>query len=276
MRFEMALIQMYVVGGDKEHNLNHACELIDEAAAHGSKIIVLPETMDLGWTHPSSTTNAEPIPEGVPYCRLAAMAVKHQVYLCAGLTERSGDKVYNAAVFIGKQGELLWLHHKINELDIGHPYYAPGDRLGVVTTDLCTFGIMICADGFASDYVLARSLCYMGADVLISPCAWAVDANHNNQQDPYGDIWRTAYKSLAKDFSVYVAGVSNVGPMMAGPWAGKHCIGCSLAIGPDGEEFLQGPYGVDAEAILYLDVTPAVRPARGCDWHDLLAKKTSP
>ena len=65
---------------------------------------------------------------------------------------------------------------------------------------------------------------------------------------------------------LWVAGVSNVGPVSAGPWAGRRCIGCSLVIGPDGREVLKGPYGQDAETVLYVDVTPHRRAARGSSW----------
>jgi predicted amidohydrolase len=267
MRFEMALIQLSVIGGNKARNLARAQELIAAAAAHGSRLVVLPETLDLGWTHPSSQTDAEPIPDGEPYRRLAQSAAKQGVYICAGLTERSGDKVFNSAVIIGKEGELLCIHRKINELDIGHPFYAQGDRLNVVHTELGTLGLLICADGFAKDRMLSRSLGYMGADIILSPCAWAVPANHDNAKEPYGDTWRTAYKPVAQEFSMWMAGVSNVGDINAGPWAGHKCIGCSLVYDPRGEEVLQGPYGIDAETILYVKVELTKRPARGCSWY---------
>ena len=266
MRFKMALIQMCVTGGNKSRNLARAQEMIAEAAAHGSRLVVLPEAMDLGWTHPSSKTESEPIPDGEPSRVLSQAASSHGVYICAGLTERSGDLVFNSAVIIGNNGKILALHRKVNELDIGHPFYAQGDRLNVAQTELGTMGLMICADGFAKDQVLSRSLCYMGADIILSPSAWAVPSNHDNGKEPYGDTWRNAYRPVAKDFRVWIAGVSNVGIMEAGPWAGWKCIGCSLVVGPSGEQILQGPYGVDAETILYVDVELTKRPARGCGW----------
>lgn len=266
MAFEMALIQMSVAGGAKSRNLEHAESLIAEAADHGSALVVLPEAMDLGWTHPSSTTDAEPIPEGEPFRRLAQAAARHGVYVCAGLTERFGSQVFNAAVIIGKHGEPLCLHRKLNELDIGHAYYAQGDRLNVVHTEIGTLGLMICADAFARGEVLTRSLGYMGADLIVSPCAWAVPADYDNEKEPYGALWRRVYKRVAKDFHLWIAGVSNVGPIDAGPWVGRKCIGCSLVVGPDGEAVVQGPYGEGAETILYVNVELVPRPARGCDW----------
>jgi len=268
MRFEMALIQMSVVGGNKARNLARAQGMIAAAAAHGSRLVVLPEALDLGWTHPSSQIDAEPIPDGEPYRRLAQSAAMHGVYVCAGLTERFGDQVFNSAVIVDKKGERLCVHRKINELDIGHPFYAQGDRLNVVHTELGSLGLMICADGFAKDHVLSRSLGYMGADIILSPCAWAVSGDHDNDKEPYGDTWRMAYKPVAQEFSLWMAGVSNVGVINAGPWVGHKCIGCSLVMGPRGEEVLQGPYGVDAETILYVDVDLTKRPARGCSWYE--------
>jgi len=73
-RFKMALIQMSVTGGNQARNLARAQEMIAEAAGHGSRLVVLPETLDLGWTHPSRQTDAEPIPDGKPYRRLAQAA----------------------------------------------------------------------------------------------------------------------------------------------------------------------------------------------------------
>ena len=35
------------------------------------------------------------------------------------------------------------------------------------------------------------------------------------------------------------------------------------------KEVIQGPYGVDAETILYVDITPRPRAARGTGWADL-------
>jgi predicted amidohydrolase len=254
--FKLALVQMRVKGGERDWNLRHAAELISEAAAQGAKVALLPECMDLGWTHPSSLEMAEEIPGGEPCHALAQAAKEHAIYVCAGLTEKSGDQTFNAAVIIDKHGEVLCKHRKIHELDIGHPFYAEGDAVTVTQTEFGTFGLMICADASAPGNVVPRSTCRIGADVILSPCAWAVEGDHDNSKDPYGDTWRNAYVPVAKEFSTAIFGVSNVGAMTGGPWKGHKCIGCSLAITPSGEELLQGPYGMDAECILYVTVQP--------------------
>jgi hypothetical protein len=68
-----------------------------------------------------------------------------------------------------------------------------------------------------------------------------------------------------------MASEGNVGPIRSGRWAGRKCIGCSLLVGPDDSPVLQGPYGENAETILYADVNPQPRPARGDGWVKLWA-----
>jgi predicted amidohydrolase len=265
-KFTLALVPMKVIGGDGDANRKHAAEQISRAAQNGAQVILLPEAMDLGWTHPSALTQAQPIPQGETCQFLISQAKKYAVYICSGLIEKKDDAVYNSAVLINPAGALILTHRKINELDIGFPYYRLGNKLNVVETELGTFGLMICADANTPDYILTRSLCYMGADVILSPCSWAVVAEHDNEKEPYGSLWKNAYKTVAKDFSVWIAGCSNVGWMNDGPWKGWKGIGCSLVVDANGEQALFGPYGEDADTILYVDVTPAQRPAQGTDW----------
>jgi hypothetical protein len=48
-------------------------------------------------------------------------------------------------------------------------------------------------------------------------------------------------------------GVSNVGYLTAGPWRGRKCIGCSIAMGPGGELLGVAPYGASAEALVVVE-----------------------
>ena len=253
--FKLALIQMHVEGGNKFQNLEHAVNLITKAAKSGAEFVLLPETFDLGWTHPSSLTKAEPIPNGIPCKTLAKSAIENNIYICAGITEKTPNKIYNSAVIIDKKGIVKCLHRKINELEIGLDYYNIGDRLNVVKTEFGTIGLMICADAQTKDYCLTKALCKMGADIILSPCAWAVPADHDNKKNPYGKEWLAAYSIIAKEFSVWIAGVTNVGLITDGPWKNWECIGCSITVDSTGKEIVKGPYGVNAETILYVDVS---------------------
>jgi predicted amidohydrolase len=159
-------------------------------------------------------------------------------------------------VLLDARGCVLLHHRKINELDIAHDLYGRGDRLGVATTPWGRLGLMICADGFARGQIVSRTLGAMGARVILSPCAWAVPADHDNAREPYGRIWLENYGVVARDCHLWIAGCSNVGWIEDGPWRGRKCIGSSLVIGPTGDPILRGPYGVEAETILFVDVNP--------------------
>ena len=265
--FRLAMVQMYVEAGALDINLKRAAKCIEEAAQNGADIALLPEVMDLGWTHPSALKLAYPVPGGMTFNFLAEAARKNKIFVCAGIVEKDGDKIYNTAVLIDNQGKLLIKHRKLNELDIAHNLYAQGDRLNVCHTRFGTIGIHICSDAFAKDRILSRALGYMGADIILSPSSWAVGPDHDNLKEPYGDVWNQAYEPAAKEFSMWIIGVSNVGPETDGPGKGWNCIGCSLVINPEGKEVLKGPYGVKADTIMYLDITTIERPARGTDWN---------
>lgn len=253
---KLALAQMLVEPGQPAANLARAEQRIGEAATRGAEVVLLPECLDLGWTHPSARELATPIPEGESCQRLIAAARRHRVFVCAGLVERAGDRLFNAAVLLDPEGRLLLHHRKIHELDFGRELYATGDRLGVTDTPFGRIGLMICADGFAPGQVISRTLALMGARIILSPCAWAVPADHDNEREPYGRIWLENYGAVCREIGVIIAGCSNVGQVIAGPWAGRPCIGCSLVIGPDGQPLVRGPFGANAEELIVLE-TPS-------------------
>lgn len=270
--FKLAMAQMLVEGGHPERNLARAKDRIREAASQGCSIVVLPECLDLGWTHPSARQLAKTIP-GPVSDSLCESALGLGLYVVAGLTERFHSRIYNAAILVSPSGEILLKHRKINVLDIAQDLYSIGDRLSVAETELGTLAVNICADNFPSSLAIGHCLARMGAQVLLSPSAWAVDADHDNEKDPYGGMWREAYTLLATLYDITVVGLSNVGPISAGPWEGRKCIGCSMAIGPGGEVLAQAPYGEDADVLEVLEIAPKEPVAKGTHLAGELRKK---
>jgi predicted amidohydrolase len=245
----LALAQMPVESGAPERNLRLADEQIAKAARMRADIVLLPEALDCGWTHPSARELAGAIPCGFAYESLRTAAVANGVMVCAGIIERSGDGLFNSAVLIAPNGELLLHHRKIHELDFARALYSRGDRLAVAETEYGRIGVMICADAFVDGLVISRSLGQMGAQLILSPCAWAVPPHYDNGRTPYGQLWRESYGPPAREFGMTIAGCSNIGSVTAGEWSGWRCIGCSLVTGPDGETLAAGRYG-EAELLI--------------------------
>ncbi len=122
--------------------------------------------------------------------------------MIAGLTELDGDKVFNSAILVSARGEILATHHKINELTIGHEIYDLGRSLSVTDTALGATGLNICADNFPRSKALGRAFGQMGSELILSPCAWAVDADHDNEAKPHGALWLESYSKLALEFEM--------------------------------------------------------------------------
>lgn len=255
--FKLALAQMYIAPSDRARNLAHALSFIQRAAAAGAQIVLLPEALPFGWMDPSAQSAADEIPSGDTCRQLANAARNAGIFVCSGLIERAGPQIFNAAVLIDPGGEIILHHRKINELEIAHHLYAVGDRLALADTPLGKIGLMICADGFAPGQAISRTLALMGAQIILSPCAWAVPSSHDNTATPYGQLWIDNYAPVCRDFHLWIAGCSNVGPISSGPWQGHHCIGNSLVLAPSGQIHLQASHGPSAEELLFVEVTPS-------------------
>jgi predicted amidohydrolase len=248
----VAAAQMLVEGGEVEANLSRAEVMVEQAAAAGCDVVVLPECLDVGWTHPAARSLAEAIP-GTRTDRLGAVAARHAILVAAGVTERCGDEIYNAAVLLDRDGSICLLHRKVNVMDIAQCLYSIGDRVQVTRTHLGVLGLNICADNFPNAWEIGNTIGRLGAHLLLSPSAWAVDADYSNElADPYGAIWRDSYGRLARQFKMPVVGASNVGQLAGGPWAGRRCIGCSLIVNSDGVPVAVGP--ADEPALVMAEV----------------------
>lgn len=264
--FILALAQMRVEGGRPEQNRRRALAMIARSARSGAELVLLPETMDLGWTFPKARDRAQPIPGGTFYQSLRRAARRHNIYVCAGLTEKRGANVYNAAVLISPLGKLLLHHRKLNELPIARDAYDQGDRLAVSHTSLGILGLMICADARADGECITRALGMMGAEVVLSPSAWAVPPDWNETRQRYGGEWVESYDKVARDYRMWIAGCSNVGRIKNGPWNDYMCIGNSLVVDPDGMPVRRGSFGKAAEELLFVRVTPERSPVRDDGW----------
>jgi len=140
---------------------------IEKAANQKADLVVLGEcitTMGNGLDHVSG---AEPIP-GPSTEYLATLADKHDLYLVTSLFEKVDHKVYNTAIMLGPDGELVGTYRK---LCLARGEYrkgiAPGDGFPVFDTRFGKVGMMICFDVHMPE--VARGLAANGAEVIAMP-----------------------------------------------------------------------------------------------------------
>ncbi len=141
--------------------------MIDEAARQRADLVVLPETLTYCGTSLSPAEVSEPIP-GPSTEFFGELARKHDLYIVAGLYERYQHLVYNVAVLIGPDGEVVGKYRKVTlptgEVDRG---VAPGSEYPVFKTRFGTVGMMVCYDGFFPE--VCRNLANQGAEVIAWP-----------------------------------------------------------------------------------------------------------
>lgn len=269
--------QIKVTYGDVDGNLGRAIRAIHDSARRECNIVVLPETLDIGWLNSDASRLAKPIPG--PYSdALSEVARSEGIYVVAGLTELDEGKVYDSAVVISPRGELLWKYRKIYLLPEEQGIYEVGDRVGVVNTEFGRVGVNICIDNAPDNLVLAHSMARMGASMILSPAGWAVPPDYDLSRQPYlegrfGTHWVISYTTIARLYDVAFVGVSSVGEITTGPLKGWRLIGSSLAVGPGGIILARGHEGVNAEELIIVDVNIPPRIVKGSRYGEFLRSR---
>lgn len=243
---KVAIGQVPVVMGDKEANVRAIFEYLDRAARARCDVAVFPECSFAGWLSSGVRTAAETIPG--PFTEeLGRRARKRRIAVAIGIEERDGPRIYNSAILVGRDGRLLARHRKIDELEIGLRVYSRGETLGVLDFGKRKVAIDICADSWHAQ--ITDTLVLMGARLIFSPSAWAVDPGGEETNI----AWiRETYRDRTRGRDLTIVAADGVGPVTQGPWKGRILQGNSLVTGPGGKLLLQGP--TNEPALLTLEL----------------------
>jgi predicted amidohydrolase len=224
-KIKIAMCQIFVQDGDREGNFVRIENAVAEAKKGGAKIACLPESIILGWENPDAHERACPIP-GPDSDRLCALAGKYRIYICAGLDEKDGDKLYGAALLIDDAGKILLKHRKLIVLPelMDPPYSAAKDVNAVADTPLGRIGLLICADTHRDD--ILEKMAKLKPDLLLVPYGYA----EVEQKWPrHGKQLEYVVRKAARRTGSVVIGTDSVGQMTKGPWAGRIFGGQSVA-----------------------------------------------
>jgi 5-aminopentanamidase len=165
----VAVAQVEPQLAEKERNLEVCVARMEEAAAAGAKLVVLPECAIPGYMY-DSAEEALPFAEEIPGPSSEALereARRLDLHVVCGLLERDGDSLRNAAVFVGPDG-LIGTYRKTHLPFLGvDRFVVPGDELPVYDTPLGRIGVEICYDLRFPE--VTRTLALKGADVVAHP-----------------------------------------------------------------------------------------------------------
>src|SRR5487761_1398154 len=169
--YRVAAIQYEPTLGEKERNVSALLRLVETAAQHDARLIVLPEIATTGYCWLSREEIApyvEPIP-GPTTDRFQRVAAQYGCYIAISLPEvdPTTNAYYNSMALLGPEG-MIGTSRKIHSY-ISEPRWARDGDLGmpVWETPLGRLTGLICMD--AEYFEAARIPALHGADVLLFP-----------------------------------------------------------------------------------------------------------
>jgi predicted amidohydrolase len=166
-KVRLAAIHYRPTGMSPRQNCEEFARLIAEAARQRADLVVLGETIPYVNVKKKPHETAEAVP-GPSTDYFGQLAKTHNVHVVLSLYERDRHLVYNTAVLLGPDGQLIGKYRKVclphAEVENG---VAPGDSYPVFDTKFGKVGLMVCYDGFFPE--VARELANRGAEVIAWP-----------------------------------------------------------------------------------------------------------
>lgn len=228
----VAVGQFLARDGDRAGNVERALAFIDRAASNGANLVVLPELFTgLGF---GSADGHHAIAEAIPGPTteaLAARARTHGLFVTGSFYERVENGFYNAAPFIGPDGNIIGVYRKTHLFDVPGRVdippglvesnaVSPGDRLCAFDTPFGRIGLTICVDlRFAEVY---RALALDGCIAIICVSAFV---------SPRIDHWEVLLRARAMDNQLWMIASGQVG---RDPASGIAFCGRSMTVDPWG------------------------------------------
>lgn len=276
MKHQLAIVQHPPVMLNLQASIETAIQYIDEAAAAGASLVILPEAFlpgypswiwrlrpggDMGLLkelHTRLIANAVDI-DGGQLQPLGEAAARNKVTVVCGMSELdsrySRSTLYNTVVTIGPDGTLLNRHRKLIPTNPERMVWGRGDASGlrVVETPVGRVGTLICWENYMP---LARYALYaQGIDIYIAPTwdcgeSWLATMRHIARE---GGCWVVGCASAiqAKDIPEDFPDRAKVFPD-EDDWL---CSGDSTVVAPMGGP-IAGPHH-RVQSILYAEFDPA-------------------
>jgi N-carbamoylputrescine amidase len=258
----VACVQMEPVVGEKRNNVSRSVEFIEAAAKRGAGLVVLPELVNTGYVfkdRQEALELSELVPGGETTAKWSEVATSLNLFIVAGIAERSGEALYNSAVVIGPGGYVgrfrkihLWGGEKkiFTPGDLGFPIFeAPFGRLSVA----------ICYDGWFPETYRAAAL--RDADILCVPTNWVPMPGQPKDRQAMAN---TLIMAGAHSNNIFIACADRIGVERGQPFEGQ-----SLIVDRHGWP-IAGPASRDQEEILVAEIETHRSSGRIGDDNDVL------
>ena len=239
----VAVAQMDPKLAENARNLEACLARLEEAAAAGAELLVLPECAIPGYVF-DSAEEALPFAEEIPgpsSDRLAAECRRLGMHIVCGLLERDGDVLHNAAVLVGPDG-LIGTYRKTHLPFLGvDRFVVPGDELNVYDTPLGRIGVEICYDLRFPE--VTRTLALKGADIVAHPTNFPVAARIQTE---------LITVARAAENRIYLLTANRVGKERSGEFCGW-----SQIVDPYGKRLAEAGETEEALLVAEIDIAKA-------------------
>jgi predicted amidohydrolase len=244
----VAVVQMFPHLGQVEENLIAMGKFVDKICTEQNvDLIVFPELTTTGYELGLKFTDvAERVP-GQAVNLLAQRAADYSTHIVFGLVskEKVESIIYNAAVVIGPDGELLGEYRKLHLPGEERLAFRPGYRLQVFEATFGQVGILLGWDLAFPE--AARSLALDGAELLCICANWG--HSPAEERDGFVEEWRTYVQARALENAFYVAASNRIGEEYS-----YHFFGDSMVVGPRGEIYASIDEEIEGYAISTIDL----------------------
>jgi predicted amidohydrolase len=217
----VATVQMRPKLGESEENLVKMSETISKIASQQRvDLIVFPELITSGYELGLRFTELAQRVPGPTINLLAQRANEYGVFIAFGMVtkEKVESVLYNSAVLIGPDGELLDVYNKIHLRGEERMAFREGYKLPVIPTEIGNIGLMVGYDLAFPE--VARSLALDGAEIVCVMANWeAADI----------DEWKTYVRARAYENAYFMAAANRVGEDVTLNFGGE-----SMIVGPRG------------------------------------------
>ncbi len=218
----VAVAQMKPKLGEAEENLVKMSETISRIASQQRvDLIVFPELITSGYELGLRFTEVAQRVPGPTVNLLAQRANEYGIYIAFGMVtkEKVESVLYNSAVLVGPEGELLEVYNKIHLRGEERMAFREGYKLPVIPTEIGNIGLLVGYDLAFPE--AARSLVLDGADLLCVVANWEASQI---------DEWKTYVRARAYENAVFVAAANRIGEDVTLNFGGE-----SMVVGPRGQ-----------------------------------------
>ncbi len=253
----VGVAQMAAAACDVEANLRLTEQAVGEAARRGAQLLVMPELAATGYVLDRAQLSAVAEPAGGTgpiLGRWRSLAASAGIALVGGFAESAGARLYNSAIAISPQGEIVACYRKLHlfqrerrVFDTAEPLLPLANLVGL------RVGMSICYDLRFPEVL--RLLTLRGAELIAVPTAWTSGFDAAPPPGPGQAPWQVINVLVQANLHrLPLACAGQVGQV-----GGIRLLGRSVIASATGEA-LVGPLGEVEETVAVIDLETDAAP----------------